>query len=180
MRDERSDMRLIERKRVFTGKLINVDRDRIELPTGVRTDLELISHPGAAACVPFIDDQTVVLVRQYRHAVGSYLLEIPAGTLEANESPAHCVRRELIEETGLSAERFVELGEVVTTPGFTDERIWLYEAHDLSATDQRLEPDEVIHTVKMPFTQAIAAVADGTIIDGKSIAALLKAAQRRR
>ncbi|UCF68060.1 MAG: NUDIX hydrolase, partial [Acidobacteriota bacterium] len=128
---------LISSQRVYEGKLLKIDRDDVALPGGRRTILETIRHPGAAAAVPFVDDENVVLIRQYRHAVGGYILEVPAGKLDAGEAPETCITRELGEEIGLRPARLEPLGRIVTTPGFTDEVIWLYEAHELSPC----EPD---------------------------------------
>ncbi|MFN7964122.1 MAG: NUDIX hydrolase [Acidobacteriota bacterium] len=171
---------VLKRERVYEGKLLKIDREEVALPGGKHATLESIRHPGAAAVVPFLGDGRVVLIRQYRHATGGYLLEIPAGKLDAGEAPERCAAREVEEETGYSAGRLELLGSILTTPGFTDEVIWLYQAHELQFVAQRLESDEVIETLLVPFDEAIAWVQSGKIRDAKSVSALLLAWARRR
>ena len=179
MEDDRA--RLIRSRRVYEGRLLRIDLDEVELPGGRRATLETIRHPGAAAALPFLEDGRVILVRQYRHAVGGTILEIPAGKLDRpGEPPDRCAMREVEEETGVRPGRLVPLGSILTTPGFTDEVIWLFEAHDLVPTQTAHEQDEVIEPVTMPFEQAVVAVEDGRIRDAKSVATILAAAIRRR
>lgn len=173
--------RLISSRRAYEGRLLKIDLDEVELPGGRRATLETIRHPGAAAALPFLEDDEVILIRQYRHAVGGTILEIPAGKLDRpGEPPDRCAAREVEEETGVRPGRLVPLGSILTTPGFTDEVIWLFEAHELVPTATAHEDDEVIEPVTMPFGEALAAVEDGRIRDAKSVAAILAAAVRRR
>lgn len=164
---------------VFSGRRIQMRVDRIRLPNGAEHDFEMIHHPGAAAIVPLLGSGEVVLLRQYRYATGGWLLEVPAGTLNAGESPEQCAARELQEETGFRARDLQPLGWIWTTPGFTDERIWLYLATGLEPGDQALEGDEVLTLERLPLTRAAAMAAGGEIVDAKSVAALLRAAARR-
>jgi ADP-ribose pyrophosphatase len=168
----------LSRRSVFRGRLLDVTVERARLPNGVEADFEVVRHRGAAAIVPVTADNEVVLVRQYRFAVGDWLLEVPAGTLATDEAPEACAHRELAEEVGLAAQRLEPLGSIWTTPGFTDERIWLFLATGLAAAEQRLDPDEVLSVVRLPLAQALAMAAGGEIVDGKSVAALLRAAAR--
>jgi ADP-ribose pyrophosphatase len=115
------------------------------------------------------------MIRQYRHATGGFILEVPAGKLDGGEDPEVCARREVEEETGHRAGHLEPLGWIWTTPGFTDERIWLYLARDLTATEQRLEDDEVLTVERVPIAEAVDRAARGTIADGKSVCALLRA-----
>ncbi|HKK69896.1 MAG TPA: NUDIX hydrolase [Candidatus Krumholzibacteria bacterium] len=165
--------------RVFDGRLLKIDEAAVGLPGGSRATLESIRHPGAAAALPFVDDDTVLLVRQYRHAMGGYILEVPAGKIDDEEPPAVCARREVQEEVGHLPGRLEPLGAIFTTPGFTDEVIWLFEAHDLVDTGTAHEEDEVIEVQSWRFDQAIQAVEDGRIRDAKSVAAILHSALRR-
>ena len=172
--------RRLDSRRVYDGKLLHIDRDRVRLPNGRETDLEVVRHPGASAVVPFVTSEEVLLVRQFRYATGGYILEIPAGTLAAGEEPELCARRELEEETGHRPGRLQKLGSILTTPGFTDEVIHLWAAFDLTPSEQSLDDDEVLSVVRMPFLEAIESVLDGRITDGKSICALMLAREALR
>jgi ADP-ribose pyrophosphatase len=142
--------------------------------------LETIRHPGAAAVLPFLPEGRVVLIRQYRHAAGGYIVEVPAGKLDRGEPPERCAAREIEEETGWRAGELIPLGSILTTPGFTDEVIWLYEAHALVRGAQALESDEVLETMDVPFERAVAMVRGGEITDAKSVATILLAFARRQ
>lgn len=174
------DVTVHDEQRVHEGRLLKIDRTDVELPGGARTTLESIRHPGAAAALPFVDEDHVLLVRQYRHAMGGHILEVPAGKLDDGEPPAVCARREVQEEVGRLAQRLEPLGAIFTTPGFTDEVIWLYEAHDLVEKELAHEHDEVIEVQTWTFDEAVRAVQDGRIRDGKSVATILHAALRRQ
>src|SRR5262249_23665782 len=134
-----ADGRRLSTERVYTGRLLKVDRDRVRLPNGAETDLEMVRHPGASAVVPFITPDEVLLIRQFRYAAGGFILEVPAGTLHPGEPPDACARREVEEESGYRAGRLEPLGSILTTPGFTDEVIHLFAAHDLVRSAQRLD-----------------------------------------
>ena len=149
--------------------------ERVETPTGHVTDLELIRHPGAAAVVPMTEEGEVLLVRQYRHATRTWLLEVPAGKLDPGEAPEVCAVREVEEEVGYRAGKLVPLGWIWTTPGFTDEKIWLFLARDLEEGTQALEADEILDVVRMSYSEALSSVERGEICDGKSVCALLMA-----
>jgi ADP-ribose pyrophosphatase len=129
---------------LYNGKIFNVALEKVTLPNGVIKDREVVRHPGAAAMVPLLDDDNVVLVKQHRHAVNDYLWEIPAGTLEPHEEPVACAIRELIEETGYETKDLDKLTEILPAPGYTDERIHIFLATGLTLTEQRLEDDEVL------------------------------------
>jgi ADP-ribose pyrophosphatase len=159
----------------FAGRRIEMRVDRVRLPNGRELDFEMIHHPGAAAVVPLLPSGEVLMVRQYRYATGGWLLEIPAGTLAAGETPEECAARELEEETGYRAGSLAPLGWIWTTPGFTDERIWLYLATALTAGTQALEHDELLTLERLPLAAAVAMAASGEIVDGKSVAGLLRA-----
>jgi len=162
---------------VRRGFVVRAQTERVRLPNGHLVDLDIVRHPGAAAVVPITAHGEVVLIRQYRHAAGGTLYEVPAGKLEPGEDPALCAARELEEEAGERAGRLLPLGWIWTTPGFTDERIHLFAALDLTPVAQRLQADEVIETVRLPFADALALVWSGQLNDAKSALALLHAAR---
>ncbi len=168
------------RRKVHQGRVVEVAVDRVRLPNGVEVDLDMVRHPGAAAVLPFVDDDTVLLVRQYRWAAGGWILEVPAGKLDAaGEDPAACAARELAEEAGCRAGRLEPLGFIWTAPGFTDEKIHLFMASDLTPATQELDRDEVLTVVRMPFRQVLALAEAGEIPDAKTQAALFQARLRR-
>jgi ADP-ribose pyrophosphatase len=170
-------MRLKTRE-IYRGRVLDLDVDTIRLPNDEVLDLEIVRHRGAAAVVPVDAEGTVWMVRQYRYATGGFLLEIPAGKLDGGEAPDTCARRELEEEVGRRAGTLVPLGFIWTTPGFTDERIWLYLATDLDAAEQRLERDEWLTVERRPLEEALRLAENGTIADAKSVCALLRAGRR--
>jgi len=168
----------LARRRIYTGRVVSLDVDTVRYPDGSTGELEVIRHPGAAAVLPFASDPrgadpTVLLIRQYRYAAGGPLLEIPAGRLAPGEDPAVCARRELLEEVGVTAGRVEHLTTMWTTPGFTDERIHLYWAAELTAGAPAREPDEFIEVVPKPLSEVLGLVRDGGICDGKTVAAIL-------
>jgi ADP-ribose pyrophosphatase len=159
-------------RNIYTGKVVTLNVDTVKLPNGVTIDLETIRHPGAAAVVPIKDDGTVVLIRQFRHAAGGFIYEIPAGKLSPGEDPLHCAARELEEEVGYRAASFELLSSIFTAPGFADEVIHIYKATGLIQGRQQLDHDEVLEIVEMPLTAAMERIVDGTIRDGKTIVGL--------
>jgi ADP-ribose diphosphatase len=161
-------------REIFRGRTIHVAVDRVRLPNGREMDVELVHHSGAAAVVPLLDDGSVLLVRQYRYATGGWLLEIPAGKLDADESPEGCAVRETEEETGYRPGELRPLGCIWTTPGFADEKIWLFLATGLQQTAQVLGDDEVLSLERMPLAEAVEKAASGEINDSKSAVALLR------
>jgi ADP-ribose pyrophosphatase len=170
--------RVIGSEPIFEGRVVSLRVEEIELPGGRRSRLELIHHPGAAAVVPVDGEGRVVLVRQYRHATGGHWpLEVPAGKLDPGEEPAAAAARECEEETGLRPGRLTSLGWIWTTPGFTDERIHLFLAEALAPGRQDLQDDEELELERLPLAEALAFALDGGIDDGKSIAALVRAAR---
>jgi len=168
----------LDSKRIHTGRVINLDADTVRFPDGSTGDLEIIRHPGAAAVVPFAsdphgDDPTILLIQQYRYATDGTLIEIPAGRLNPGEDPRVCAQRELLEEVGVKAGRVERLTTIWTTPGFTDERIHLFWAADLTADKHAREPDEFIEVLPKPLSEALELIRSGVISDGKTALALL-------
>lgn len=167
---------LVRRKPVYTGLAINFRVDEIRLPNGRRAYREYVDHPGAAAVVPVLGGD-VVLVRQYRHPVGETTYEIPAGKLSGSESPSRCIRRELEEETGYSAGRLRRLLAFWPAPAFSNESLHIYVADRLSSGVMRPDEDEFIEAVKIPLRKALDWIASGKIKDAKTIIGLLAYAQ---
>jgi len=169
-----------ETKEIYTGRIIRVTVEEATLPNGRSTRLELVRHPGASAVVPLREDGRVLLIHQFRHAIGGYLYEVPAGTLSPGETPEACARREVEEEVGHRPGRLESVGSIVTAPGFCNEVIHLFLATELTVTKQSLDHDEVLRVVEMGFDEAMAKIQDNTIRDAKSIAALCLAHERAK
>jgi len=155
---------------IYRGKRLSIEKREVTLPGGKVVERVMV-HPGdAVAILPVIGDASCYLLRQFRFAVGEYIYEVPAGTLNPGESPLDTARRELIEETGFRADMFIPRGFIFTTPGFTDERIHLFEAHTLTPScEYEKDEDEVIEVVKVTFAELDAMIADGRISDAKTI-----------
>ena len=166
---------VLSRRSIHDGRVVKLWLERVLLPNGRQTDLEVIEHPGASTVLPFINADEVVLIRQHRHCAGGSILEVPAGTLQPGESPEACALREIEEETGYRAGRLEPLGWIWTTPGFTTEKIFLFAGHDLTPGRASLDPDEVISPERMTFRDAIERAARGDINDAKTIATLFRA-----
>jgi ADP-ribose pyrophosphatase len=168
-------------RRVYTGRVVNLDIDQVRFPDGSVGELEMFRHPGASAVVPFLsepsgDDPQVLLIKQYRYAADGYLYEIPAGRLGVGEDPADCARRELREEAGCTARRLEHLYTLYTTPGFTDEKIHLFMAVGLERGKTGHEHDEFIEVETIPLSRALVMIERGEIRDAKTALGLLFAA----
>jgi len=157
---------------------LKLERESVQLPNGQQVELDIVRHPGASAVVPFVSVDEVLLIRQFRHAAGGSILEVPAGKLDAGDTPEACAARELEEEAGRRAGRLEKLGWIFTTPGFTDEKIHLFAAYDLELVPTRHERDEVIELVPMRLSSALEMIWRGELHDAKSALALLFAARR--
>ncbi len=160
------------KKSIFKGRIIDLWVETVTLPNGATAELEIITHPGAAAVVPMKDETTVVMIRQYRHAVGGFIYEIPAGKLPPGEDPRECAMREVEEEIGYKVGNLEPLLSFFTTPGFTNEVIHIFLGKDLQPGTQDLGADEVLEVLEMPIDKAIALIKEGTIRDGKTIIGL--------
>jgi ADP-ribose pyrophosphatase len=173
----------VSSRRIYTGRVVALDVDQVRFPDGKIGELEIIRHPGASAVVPFLDandDPQVLLIRQYRYAANGYVYEIPAGRIDAGETPEQCARRELREETGYSAGEVRLLSSIFTTPGFIDEKIHLFAAEDLTGGTVNQEPDEFMELHPLRLSRVVAMILSGEIVDGKSIAGLLLAYLSRK
>jgi ADP-ribose pyrophosphatase len=174
----------VESRRVYTGRIINLDIDRVRFPDGSIGELEMIRHPGASAVVPFLDDPTgddpqLLLIRQYRYAADGFVYEIPAGRLDAGETPEVCARRELKEEVGCTAERVEPLFTMYTTPGFTDEKIHLFMAVGLTHGVTQHESDEFMDLMPVSLSRALEMIERNEITDCKTALGILYAATFR-
>ena len=168
---------ILESKKIFHGKVFDVTVDTIR--EGDKTyQRETVHHPGSAVIVPVFADGTLALVRQYRHPAVRYLLEIPAGTLNHGEDPEEGAARELEEELGCTATRLEKLSEFFVTPGFCEEKMWVYLATELTETEQRLEDDEILEVIRIPFSEALSMITTGEIEDAKTIIGIMLAAPR--
>jgi ADP-ribose pyrophosphatase len=168
-------MRINSRTTLHQGQVYNLVTENVTLDSGVTTDVEFIQHPGATAIIPMIDTTHIILLNQYRHALRKYIWEIPAGTLDPGESLKSCARRELIEETGFSADQWQSLGEITPVPGYSDERIHIFLATDLHSAERDLDEDEIIEVHRVACEDALAMLRRGDIQDAKSIAGLFLA-----
>jgi ADP-ribose pyrophosphatase len=167
----------ISSQKVFEGRVFNVTVDTVR--EGQLTyQREVVHHGGSAVIVPVFDDGTVALVRQYRHPVVRYLLEAPAGTLAEGERPEVGAERELQEELGVIAGNMEKLSEFFVSPGFCEEKMWVFLATELVQGQQRLEEDEVLDVVRLPISEALEMITSGEIQDAKTIIGLMLAAPR--
>lgn len=157
---------------VFRGRIFDVSVARIR-EGGVEYDREIVSHGGSVVVLPFFEDGTIAFVRQYRHAAGEYLLELPAGTIEPGEAPESAARRELLEEIGVRAAVIEKLTEFYVSPGFLSEIMHVYTARGLTAEGQRLEDDEILTIERIPVGEAVATAVAGGFRDAKTIAGVL-------
>jgi len=168
---------ILSSKEIFRGRVFDITVDTIR--EGSKTyQREIVHHPGSAVIVPIFDDGTIALVRQYRHPAVRYLLEVPAGTLKRGEVPEEGAARELEEELGFVAGRLEKLSEFFVSPGFCEEKMWIYLATDLTETKQQLEDDEILEVSRVPFSQALGMITTGEIEDAKTIIGVMLAAPR--
>jgi len=160
------------RRKLFEGRVFSLWKETLRLPNHTEVEVDVVRHPGAAAVVPFLDRRTVLLIRQYRHAVGDVIWEVPAGTLNPGEEPLACALRELEEETGYRAAQCHFLGRIYPLPAYSDECIHLFLARDLAPGKASLEEDELLDLHRIPWDQALGMIREGTIRDAKTISAL--------
>lgn len=166
-------------KEVFAGKMLHAYDDTIILPNGKEATREYVKHIGAVAIVPITDAGDVVIERQYRYPVADVVTEIPAGKLDSpDEDRLLAAKRELKEETGITAEKWIDLGEYHPASAYSTEKITLYMAQGLHRGEQKLDEDEFLNIEEIPLTDLVDQVLDGTITDGKTQVALLKAAEK--
>jgi len=161
----------LKQKRIYQGKVFRVEQDEVRLPNGLTGSREVVRHPGAVGILA-LKEEKILLVRQYRYALGRETLEIPAGKLDWGEEPEVCAIRELREETGYQG-KVEKLGEIATSPGFTDEIIHLYRAADLVWAPLTTDDDEFINVESVPLAEAAEQARRGEITDAKTALAIL-------
>ncbi|MBO8170606.1 MAG: NUDIX hydrolase [Bacillaceae bacterium] len=157
---------------IYDGKIIRVQVDDVELPSGKTAKREIVRHSGAVAVMPITDDNRLVMVRQFRKPLDRELLEIPAGKLEPDEDPLDCARRELKEETGFTADSLHHIASFYTSPGFADEIIHMYRTEGLSAGEAQPDDDEFVEMVTLTLEEAFSRIESGDIRDAKTIMAV--------
>lgn len=162
---------------VYEGPIFTITHDTAELENGKTAVRDVLHHFGGVCVIPITDDNEILLVRQFRYPFSKTTLEVPAGKLEKGENHADCGRRELLEETGCVCSEYTYLGEMLPTPAYNSEITHIYLARGLSFEKQQLDTDEFLDIEKIPLSTAIQQVMDGTITDGKTQVAILKAAR---
>lgn len=165
-------------RNVFTGRVLTLNLEQVRLPNGRVAELEIAHHPGGAAVVALDDAGRVCLLRQFRHAAGGWLVELPAGKLDGGEPPLECAQRELAEEAGVTALRWDKLGECLSSPGVLTEVIHLFLARGLAPANAQPEEHEVFEASWVPFDEAVDLAARGELRDAKSLIGLLWARER--
>lgn len=165
--------RVLSSKKIYQGRVFGVRRDRVLEPGGIRVMRDVVTHSGSVVVLPIFRDGSMLLIRQYRHAVGAFLWELVAGRVEPGEPPLAAARRELLEETGCTARRFRRLMKVFPTPGFVSEWMVVYLAQDLAQGAARPEADERIRSQRFSLRRVEQMMRRGTLRDAKSIAAIL-------
>ena len=158
---------------VYRGKAVSLKKEEVLLPSGKKIYREIVIHRGASAIIPVMDNGDIIFVRQYRHPIGEYILEIPAGTLKEGEDPEACARRELEEETGYRAGELIHLLTIYPSPGYSSERLYLYLARKLEKGNQNLEADEDISIMFLSLEDALEAIRERRIRDAKTIVGIL-------
>ncbi|MBE9536071.1 MAG: NUDIX hydrolase [Proteobacteria bacterium] len=157
-----------EKNLLYKGKVLDINLETAKLPNGKTVDLEIIRHPGGACVLPLYDNKDILMIRQYRHAAGGIIWEIPAGRIDDGEDALSCAARELEEEGGVRAGNIEKLGEFFTTPGFCTELLHIYLATNLIPCGQKLEADEYLEIERVAFNKAVDMVCQGEIKDSKT------------
>jgi 8-oxo-dGTP pyrophosphatase MutT (NUDIX family) len=171
---------ILKMNTVYSGRVITVNVETVRLPNGHVTDLEIIHHPGGAAIVALDEEHRVCLIRQFRHAAGGWIWELPAGKLEPGEPALETAKRELIEEAGFEGHGWVSLGDYVSSPGVFTETVKLFMAHGLKRSTMAHEPAELIEVHWIPLPEACRRALDGELNDGKTALGLLRAQAKLR
>lgn len=164
--------KILKRKIIFCGRLIKLHLEKHRFPDGYIADLEVITHPGAVLIIPFLQRNRIILIKQYRPVINSYILELPAGTLKKNETPLKCAKREMLEEIGYRASRWKRLGYIYPAPGYTTEKILIFAAEGLKKVKSSEEEDELIAPEIFTRKEVRQLLKSGGLVDAKTICAL--------
>ena len=162
---------------IYQGRQFSIYKERITLPHNVDTEMAFVRHPGSAVIVPLFEDQTIGVIKQFRHVINDYIYEIPAGTINSGESPEQCARRELEEETGYAASQFIFLGKTFLLPAYSDEISYIYLARNITGTMQTLDEDEIIEVHRYNIQDILEMIDAGILIDALSILAIQRTIQ---
>jgi len=162
-------------QQLYRGRQFAFVVEQVTHPNGVKTEMGIVRHPGSTVIVPIFEDGSMGLIRQYRHAVSTYIYEAPAGTMEPGEDPLVCAHRELEEETGYAAGEMIPLGKTYLLPAYSDELTYVYLARVLKKTSQDLDSDEIIDVHRLPLDHVLEMISSGDIIDALSILAIYHA-----
>ncbi len=174
------NFRLLKSEVLFQGRAFSIRRDVLLTPDGRETRFDIVEHHGSVILIPLDDEGNLLFVRQYRHAVGGDLLELPAGSLDEGEAPEMCAARELREETGYAAQVLEKVGEFYLAPGYSTEKMTVFIARQLYAAPLEADADEFLDLVRLPLNEALRAAEAGNIPDAKSLAALYLAQAKLR
>lgn len=164
---------------VYDGRIVKVYKDDVELADGHKSFREVVRHSGGVVIIAFKDKNTILLVKQYRYPIAKTVLELPAGKLEKGEDPFEAAKRELEEETGYCANKWTDLGYINTSPGFSDERLYLYLAQDLEFTQCRPDEGEIIQAFEYKYEDVLEMIENGEINDAKTICGIMRADMKR-
>jgi ADP-ribose pyrophosphatase len=165
-------MKLLAKKQIFKGRLLNLFLEKQRFPNGYIADLEVIKHPGAVLIVPFLNKDKIILIKQYRPVINAHIWELPAGTLHRGEKPLACAKRELVEEIGYRAKEWKRLGFIYPAPGYTTEKIIVFQATGLEKVSAQVQEDEIISSALLHKKEIIRLFNAGDIVDSKTICAL--------
>lgn len=169
------EFKLIESNTIYRGRVFNLRQDQVQFPTGRVAKLDIIDHPSSVLIVPIDESGNILFIHQYRHATGKIILELPAGVVEEGETPENCARREIREETGMSARLVDRIGGYYLVPGYSTEYLHVYLARELHPDPLPGDEDEFIDVVRIPAAEAFVQAEAGDIHDSKTLAALILA-----
>lgn len=169
----------LDSQMMYDGRIIKVYKDNVELADGKKSFREVVRHSGGVVILAFKDEDTILLVKQYRYPIGETVLELPAGKLEKGEDPFEAAKRELEEETGYCANKWTDLGYINTSPGFSDEKLYLYLAQDFEYTHCHPDEGEIIQAFEYKYDDVLKMIDNGEINDAKTICGLMRANMKR-